>query len=178
MINKYEALGILVCVGIMSLALFLLRVDANVALLGSISPDTQHAAVVVSANAVDQKQAVADALVDSINATGDMVNVVIDDITVGEGAEVKNGDTVSVHYIGTLQNGQQFDNSYVKGEPFTFTLGEGKVIKGWEEGIKGMKKGGQRILVIPPQFAYGSREVGPIPANATLVFSVELIDIK
>ena len=177
MINKYEAFGILACVGIMSLALFLLRVDTNVALLSSIDSETQQA-VIVSAGARDKEQAVKDALADSINAQGDMVSIIIDDVTVGEGKAVEVGDTISVHYIGTLQNGQQFDNSYVKGEPFTFTLGEGRVIAGWEEGIKGMKKEGQRILVIPSQYAYGAQAVGAIPANATLVFSVELIDIK
>jgi FKBP-type peptidyl-prolyl cis-trans isomerase len=83
-----------------------------------------------------------------------------------------------VHYIGTLQNGQQFDNSHTRGEAFTFTVGEGMVIKGWDEGLLGMKVGGQRLLVIPPDMAYGANAIGPIPANSTLLFSIELIEIK
>jgi peptidylprolyl isomerase len=83
-----------------------------------------------------------------------------------------------VHYVGTLQNGTEFDNSKKRGQPFEFTVGAGQVIKGWDQGLVGMKVGGQRILVIPPDMAYGERGVGPIPGNATLVFSIELIDVK
>jgi FKBP-type peptidyl-prolyl cis-trans isomerase len=85
---------------------------------------------------------------------------------------------VSVHYIGTLQDGTEFDNSKKRGAPFEFKVGEGRVIAGWEEGLVGMQVGGQRVLVIPPEKAYGSNGVGPIPGNATLVFSIELLEIK
>ncbi|MAZ56424.1 peptidylprolyl isomerase [bacterium] len=88
------------------------------------------------------------------------------------------GDYVTVHYIGSLPNGQQFDNSYKKGEPFSFKVGDGKVIAGWEEGILGMKVGGQRILVIPASMAYGSKAMGPIPGGSNLVFTVELLSIE
>ena len=104
--------------------------------------------------------------------------IVIDDIKIGTGNEVVVGSKVSVHYIGTLQSGQEFDNSNKRGTPFTFTVGEGKVIKGWEEGLLGMKAGGQRILVIPPELAYGDSGIGPIPPKATLVFAIDLILVE
>ena len=102
----------------------------------------------------------------------------IEDLTAGTGAEAKTGNTVSVHYKGTLLNGTVFDSSYNKGTPFSFTLGQNTVIQGWEQGVLGMKVGGKRKLVIPPDLAYGPRATGPIPANSTLVFEVELLDVK
>jgi tryptophan-rich sensory protein len=104
----------------------------------------------------------------------------ITDITVGTGAEAKNGNAVTVHYSGTLLNGAKFDSSYDRGVPFSFLLGAGDVIKGWDEGVLGMKVGGKRKLVIPPDLAYGNQEVGNglIPANSTLVFEVELLGVK
>jgi len=95
----------------------------------------------------------------------------------GEAAAV--GNTVSVHYVGTLQNGTKFDSSIDRGEPFSFTLGENRVIQGWELGVLGMKVGEKRRLTIPSDLAYGNQAVGGvIPANATLIFEVELIGIK
>jgi hypothetical protein len=104
----------------------------------------------------------------------------IKDLVVGKGAEAKTGDTVKVQYVGTLTNGSEFDASRKHGdEGFTFELGKGRVIKGWDEGVVGMKEGGKRKLVIPPQLGYGSRAMGDkIPANSTLVFEVELISVK
>jgi FKBP-type peptidyl-prolyl cis-trans isomerase len=100
------------------------------------------------------------------------------DLKVGEGAAAKMGDSVLVHYTGRLTNGKQFDSSVGK-DPLEFTLGAGRVIKGWEEGIRGMKTGGKRKLVIPPELAYGKRGYPPdIPADATLVFEVELVKIQ
>lgn len=97
----------------------------------------------------------------------------------GTGPEAKEGDTVSVHYTGYLADGSKFDSSVDRGTPFEFTLGEGKVIKGWEIGVKGMKKGEVRKLIIPPQYAYGEAGFpGVIPGNATLAFEVELLEIK
>jgi FKBP-type peptidyl-prolyl cis-trans isomerase len=177
MINKFEAIGIFVCVGIMSIALFLMRLDSSDGVLSAIEGETEVASV-IAANGEDKDQALAQTLANSMNSVGDLKNIVSEDVVEGEGAEVKNGDLVSVHYIGTLQNGQQFDNSYVKGQPYTFTVGKGDVIKGWDLGLVGMKVGGQRILVIPPEYAYGKDGMYPIPGNATLVFSVELIEIK
>ena len=103
----------------------------------------------------------------------------ITELAVGEGAEAAAGQTVVVHYRGTLENGKQFDASYDRGTPFTFPLGAGRVIKGWDEGVVGMKVGGKRKLVIPSDLAYGSRGAGGvIPPNATLVFEVELLDVQ
>lgn len=100
------------------------------------------------------------------------------DIKVGKGAAAKKGDEVTVNYTGTLTNGQKFDSSYDRKQPFTFIIGEGEVIKGWDEGIPGMKVGGERKLVIPPSLGYGSQESSGIPANSTLVFEVTLVSIK
>ena len=99
------------------------------------------------------------------------------DEQVGTGAEARAGDHVVVHYTGTLTDGKKFDSSRDRGQPFHFPLGEGRVIRGWDEGVAGMKVGGRRRLVIPPELGYGSRGVGPIPANSTLVFDVELLDV-
>ncbi|KAH8888811.1 hypothetical protein GQ53DRAFT_826020 [Thozetella sp. PMI_491] len=100
----------------------------------------------------------------------------------GEGVgsrETKRGDTVDVHYRGTLTNGTKFDASYDRGAPLSFTAGEGQVIKGWDEGLLGMKIGEKRKLTIAPDLAYGARGVGGvIPPNATLVFETELVGIK
>ena len=98
------------------------------------------------------------------------------DLVLGEGDEAAPGQTVSVNYTGILENGDQFDTSIGRA-PFTFPLGAGRVIKGWDEGVAGMKVGGQRKLVIPAELGYGSRDMGPIPANSTLIFEVELLKV-
>lgn len=106
-------------------------------------------------------------------------NVAIQDVTPGAGRAAKNGDELSVHYTGTLPDGTVFDTSRKRGEPFKFTIGKGNVIKGWEEGLLGMKVGGRRKLTIPPALAYGDRGVpGTIPPKSTLEFDVELMSIK
>ncbi|MBI4080521.1 MAG: FKBP-type peptidyl-prolyl cis-trans isomerase [Candidatus Levybacteria bacterium] len=103
----------------------------------------------------------------------------IEDITVGKGVAVQSGDFVVIHYIGKLENGNKFDSSYDKGQPFETQIGTGQVIKGWDEGVVGMRIGGKRRLIIPPSLGYGTQGVGGvIPPNATLFFEVELIDIK
>lgn len=97
----------------------------------------------------------------------------------GTGAQPKAGDTVAVHYTGTLTDGTPFDSSKERGEPIEFPLGQGRVIKGWDEGISKMHVGDQAILVIPPTLGYGSRGAGGvIPPDATLIFIVELVDVK
>jgi FKBP-type peptidyl-prolyl cis-trans isomerase len=103
--------------------------------------------------------------------------LVIEDLVVGTGATAAVGDTVNVHYVGTLTNGTKFDSSYDRGTPFSFQVGAGRVIAGWDQGIPGMKVGGKRRLTIPPSLGYGSQAYGPIPANSTLVFDVELVSI-
>lgn len=101
------------------------------------------------------------------------------DEVVGTGAEAKPGMQVSVHYTGTLTSGKKFDSSRDRNEPFSFQLGGGQVIKGWDEGVAGMKVGGKRKLTIPPEAGYGARGAGGlIPPNATLLFDVELLDVK
>jgi peptidylprolyl isomerase len=104
--------------------------------------------------------------------------VKIEDITVGEGQEAKSGDTVVMNYKGTLEDGTQFDSSYDRGEPFTTQIGVGQVIQGWDQGVPGMKVGGKRRLTIPPELGYGAASVGTIPPNSTLIFEVELLEIK
>lgn len=99
------------------------------------------------------------------------------DHKVGDGAEAKSGQMVTVHYTGTLTDGSKFDSSKDRNKPFQFKLGAGQVIKGWDQGVAGMKVGGVRTLTIPSDLGYGARGTGPIPPNATLVFEVELLGV-
>jgi FKBP-type peptidyl-prolyl cis-trans isomerase len=101
------------------------------------------------------------------------------DLAPGQGAVAETGRTVRVHYTGWLPDGKKFDSSRDRGEPFAFTLGAGQVIAGWDEGVKGMKVGGRRKLVLPPQLAYGDGGAPPdIPPGATLVFDVEVLGVQ
>jgi peptidylprolyl isomerase len=104
----------------------------------------------------------------------------VQDINEGTGKTAENGDQVTVNYVGTLTNGTVFDSSIARNQPFTFTIGAGQVIKGWDLGVAGMKVGGERKLVIPPSLGYGSTGTpgGPIPPNSTLDFTVDLLKIK
>ncbi|ARU32860.1 peptidylprolyl isomerase [Sulfuriferula sp. AH1] len=105
--------------------------------------------------------------------------LIYEDTTVGTGATATAGQTVTVHYTGWLTNGTKFDSSKDRHQPFSFHLGAGEVIRGWDEGVAGMKVGGTRKLTIPPQLGYGARGAGGvIPPNATLVFEVELLGVK
>ena len=106
-------------------------------------------------------------------------DLVIEDLKEGAGAEATAGKTVTVHYVGTLTDGKKFDSSRDRGEGFDFKLGAGQVIKGWEQGVAGMKVGSMRKLTIPPELAYEARGFPPvIPPNSTLVFEVELLSMK
>ena len=106
--------------------------------------------------------------------------LLIEDIVVGVGNEAKDHNKVVVNYTGTLENGSVFDSSLKPGrDPFTFTLGVGSVIKGWDQGVKGMKVGGKRKLVIPPELGYGDQGAGNvIPPNTTLYFEIELLEVE
>jgi len=109
-----------------------------------------------------------------------MAELIIEDIKEGTGPLPKKGDTISCHYTGWLTNGKKFDSSVDRNEPLEFPIGVGKVIKGWDQGVITMKVGGKRKLTIPPELAYGNKNVGDglIPPNSTLIFEVELLAIK
>ena len=107
-----------------------------------------------------------------------MTELQMDDLAVGNGDEAVAGQRVQVHYTGWLTDGTKFDSSVDRGKPFGFNLGQGNVIKGWDQGVQGMKVGGKRRLTIPPELGYGARGAGGvIPPNATLVFEVELLRV-
>jgi FKBP-type peptidyl-prolyl cis-trans isomerase len=109
----------------------------------------------------------------------DVDQLIIEDIATGSGREVVSGDTVVMHYSGTLLDGTKFDSSYDRGQPFETQIGVGQVIAGWDQGVPGMKIGGKRKLTIPSSLGYGSRGAGgAIPPNAGLIFEVELVGIK
>jgi peptidylprolyl isomerase len=113
-----------------------------------------------------------------INATPP-AKLVKKDIAKGHGKAAKAGDTVTVQYLGALfQNGTEFDASWNRNQPFSFPLGAGQVIPGWDKGVAGMKVGGRRVLTIPPDLGYGPQGSGPIPPNSTLVFVVDMLKIK
>ena len=107
-------------------------------------------------------------------------DLVVDDLTVGEGDEAKPGHRVSVHYVGVaFSTGKEFDASYNRGQPFDFLLGDGQVIGGWDQGVAGMRVGGRRKLTIPPHLGYGSRgAAGAIKPNETLIFVVDLLGVQ
>ncbi len=181
--NKFEAIGIFLSIAIMAVALSVIRFNTdtlaedagNVTEVGTVVASIQD----TKETTADTKlQGVKEALMDATTYSGELVKLVIDDVTVGTGALVKNGDTVTVHYQGTLQDGTKFDSSYERGQPFSFKVGEGRVIQGWEKGLIGMQVGGKRILAIPSDMAYGNRQVGPIPPNAPLIFSIELLKVE
>jgi peptidylprolyl isomerase len=111
--------------------------------------------------------------------TPDVTALKIEDVKVGTGAEAKKGDLVTVNYTGYLTDGTKFDSSLDSGQPFKFTIGNGEVIAGWDQGFAGMKVGGKRKLTIPPELGYGAQGAGGvIPPNATLVFDVELLAVN
>lgn len=177
--NKFEAIGIFLSISLFAIALSVIRFMGDSGGLSGVAlaPESQRGTIIVASDN-DGNSQLTGALRDSMTLKGDLTNLVIDDVRIGTGKEVKTGDTIMVDYIGSTQDGVQFDNSYVRGEPFTFTVGEGRVIEGWERGVVGMRVGGQRILVIPADLAYGDKQVGPIEANSTLVFAIELLSIK
>jgi FKBP-type peptidyl-prolyl cis-trans isomerase len=127
---------------------------------------------------INQQEPAASAGADMANTITTADGLQIQDLTVGTGAEAKSGDTITVNYLGTLTNGTKFDSSYDRNQPFTTQIGVGQVIKGWDEGMVGMKVGGKRKLTIPASLGYGSQDMGTIPPNSTLIFEVELLNVK
>ncbi len=128
----------------------------------------------------NQEQQLQAALLQQQADKKDMEKLKIEDVVVGTGAEAKAGNTLTVHYVGTLDNGKEFDSSYKRNEPVEFPIGIGQLIKGWDLGIPGMKVGGKRKLTIPSELGYGADGMpqAGIPANATLHFTVELLGVK
>lgn len=113
-----------------------------------------------------------------LGAVGDPVGqLIVQDEQQGTGAEATVGKTITVNYTGRFENGSIFDTSVGKA-PFTFTLGAGGVIAGWDQGLQGMKVGGKRLLIVPPSLGYGPNDYGPIPGNSTLIFEVELLKVE
>ncbi len=176
--SKYELMSFAVVTGLMLVAVWALRLETN--FFASANPSTQQAAsgLVVVDDEIDREGALQAAVSNSVNRRGQVQSLIVDEVLRGTGEPVAAGDTVTVHYVGRLANGQEFDNSRNRGVPFTFTVGQGRVIAGWEEGIVGMREGGTRILVIPPDKGYGPNGFGPIPGNATLIFAIELLEIN
>ncbi|MFT5831722.1 MAG: FKBP-type peptidyl-prolyl cis-trans isomerase [Candidatus Paceibacteria bacterium] len=179
MFSKFELIGAGVCVGLMATAIYLVQLQTIFDTADSVQPAAvAQAGAVVVPETDNDRSAQAAALREAADNQGNLNRMVIDDIKIGAGVEVKGGDTVSVHYVGRLQDGTEFDNSKKRGAPLEFKVGSGMVIQGWEEGLVGMQLGGERILVIPPEKAYGDQGIGPIPGGATLIFSIELLEIK
>lgn len=183
MFNKFELVGAGISVSLMALAVYLVQIHTIFFQSGPVGQTsqviaTQESGIVIVEQSDDVNQARTEAYLKAADNQGNFKNMVIDDVKIGTGAAVEKGNTVAVHYVGTLQNGQEFDNSHKRGQAFEFTVGAGQVIKGWEEGLIGMKVGGERVLVIPSDMAYGDQGIGPIPGGATLVFAIQLLEIK
>lgn len=168
---------------LMALAVYLVQAESiflkgvNATQVSQVVATEKPGVVIVNDQTVASEEK-ADEYLKAVDSNGNFKRMVIDDIKIGTGAAVKVGDTVAVHYKGELQNGEEFDNSKKRGQTFEFTVGAGQVIKGWDEGLVGMQVGGERVLVIPPEKAYGDQGIGPIPGEATLVFGIELVEIK
>lgn len=160
MFNKRDLVFAGIGITVMVLAFVLLQDRTELSLVS----DTQTAGVVMSSELENESVQIEK-------------NMKVQDVVIGSGKVASDGDTVHVHYTGKLENGQEFDSSKKRGEPLSFTLGEGRVIAGWEQGLLGMQEGGTRVLTIPPELAYGERGIGPIPPNATLTFTIELLEV-
>lgn len=150
--------------------------NSGINLLPMYPSPTQPFQTVTPTGIINQQSATGEANMNNTITTADGLQ--IQDLVIGEGQEAKSGDTVTVNYSGTLTNGVKFDSSYDRSQPFTTQIGVGQVIKGWDEGIVGMKVGGKRKLIIQPSLGYGSQDLGTIPPNSTLIFEVELLGVK
>lgn len=155
-----------------------LGVIGVVAAVGAVLLRTRAGETTLSGGGLQQaNQAVSGANAQRTGAP--MAELKIEELTVGTGPEVRAGDVIRMHYRGTLEDGKEFDSSYRRGEPFQAQIGVGQVIKGWDEGVIGMRVGGKRRLIIPPEKGYGLSGAGNvIPPNATLTFELELVSIE
>jgi len=176
MFRKYELVGMALASFLLLVAVWLTQVERDLAFFQMAAQSQVAAPGMIMVG--EDEGAMAAAIEGSIETDGSVRDLIIDDVEIGTGAVVTEGDTVTVHYVGTLPSGEEFDNSRKRGESFTFTVGDGQVIPGWEQGVEGMRVGGKRVLVIPPALAYGQRGVGPIPGGATLVFAIEVLAIN
>ena len=158
---------------IIYLVLFLLGI--SVFIVFTKSNDNENEKEAIEQN--NLKKNIEDQVINKSNNKKMELEITILEKGTGE-IETKKGDTIAVHYTGTFENGTKFDSSLDRGEPFSFTLGAGQVIKGWDQGTLEMKVGEKRKLVIPPELGYGEMGIGIIPPNATLIFEVELVSIN
>lgn len=174
LLTRYEAIGIALSIAVAVCVLALFRF---LPLSDGLSSEThQGADVVIVEDASDAT--LAHAIAEASTNTGRITKLVVQDVVPGTGRTVRVGDTVTIHYIGVVQGGTEFANTHASGSPYTFTVGAGEAIEGLERGVLDLKEGGQRILVIPATMAYGSTAVGPVPADATLLFSLELLSLE
>jgi len=173
MFSKFELVGGVLSILFIAMALYVVQLQSKTASLQDAAQQTAQlpqTGVVVAGEENEITPEVVEPNITSMK---------IDDVKIGTGPAVESGNTVSVHYVGTLQDGTEFDASKKRGQPFEFTVGAGQVIVGWEEGVEGMQVGGERVLVIPPEKAYGAAGAGGvIPPDATLVFTIELLEIR
>lgn len=177
-LNRYEIIGIVASITVVVLALAIARFFPFQKNDTGTEQLSKSDIIVVDASITDKDAALRTAVLDGSAKDGRITKLIVHDLSVGNGREARIGDTVTVHYIGLLKDGPEFDNSYKKGAPLAFKVGAGEVIEGWERGIIGMKEGGKRILIVPSDMAYGNTVVDPLPANATLIFSIELLSIE
>jgi FKBP-type peptidyl-prolyl cis-trans isomerase len=182
MFTRFELLIAGFSVTFLALAMFLLQRNISSQVPSQSTQQlaqTKQSAIefMLASNNTRLERTVSDDYLSATDENGNVIRMVIDDIKQGNGVKVSEGDTILVHYTVKLPAGQEFANSRKQGEPLRFTVGRGEVIKGWEEGLIGMQVGGERILVVPPEKAYGQAGNSLIPSNATLVFKVELLDI-
>lgn len=178
MFNRFE-------IGIMSSIVFLLvallwitQTEQNLAKLwdrAEFGNQTAPALVVVGQNGIDS---VNQALQNSVDGSGEVQDLIINDIEVGDGQEIKEGSNVTMHYIGTLQTGQEFANSRQAGAPIQFTYQDGDLMAGLEQGLAGMREGGRRIIVIPPTLTDGEARADAVSGEATLIFAVEVLSVE
>ncbi len=177
--TKEEIVGISVSI-LVALGFFaVLRFDDIKGMV--MRPDTGEGAdtqEVVALGTTKDAGSLTQLLTSALSSRGHVEKLITQDSKEGTGKEVVTGSRVTVHYIGSLQDGAEFDNSYAKGTPFTFVIGRGEVIAGWDKGLLGMKEGGERILIVPSDMAYGDRAVGIIPKNSTLLFAVEVLSVE